>query len=95
MADETQQTDASLPWSESLPNDPEIVDLEAQNSDDSASASITCTITRFGATASTNTSTGPYAVVNSPYLEFEIIPVGDIAETLRVLSEGVEFRKSA
>ena len=29
-----------------------------------------------------------------PYLQFEIIPVGDIAETTRLLSEGVEFRNS-
>ena len=31
----------------------------------------------------------------SPYLEFEIIPVADIAESVGLLSEGVEFRKSA
>ncbi len=28
------------------------------------------------------------------YLDFEIIPVNDVAETTRLLSEGVEFRKS-
>ncbi len=28
------------------------------------------------------------------YLEFEIVPVNDIAETTRVLGEGVAFRKS-
>ena len=28
------------------------------------------------------------------YLEFEIVPVNDIAETARVLGEGVAFRKS-
>jgi hypothetical protein len=29
-----------------------------------------------------------------PFLEFEITPVQDIGDTMRVLSEGVEFRKS-
>jgi hypothetical protein len=52
--------------------------------------------------------TGGYAVVEtdnpdslgeasakfSPFLDFEIVPVNDIAETTRLLSEGVEFRKS-
>ena len=29
-----------------------------------------------------------------PYLDFEIIPVSDIAETTRILGEGVEYRAS-
>jgi hypothetical protein len=41
----------------------------------------------------------PEALAEAPakfgtYLDFEIIPVGDIAETTRLLSEGVEFRNS-
>ena len=52
--------------------------------------------------------TGGFAVVESDnpdslaeapakfgtYLDFEIIPVNDIAETTRILSEGVEYRAS-
>jgi Protein of unknown function (DUF3303) len=28
------------------------------------------------------------------YLDFEIVPVGDISETVRLLNDGVEFRSS-
>jgi hypothetical protein len=39
-------------------------------------------------------SLGEAAAKFSPFLDFEIIPVNDIAETTRLLGEGVEFRKS-
>jgi hypothetical protein len=39
-------------------------------------------------------SLGEGAAKFGPYLEYEIIPVTDIAESARLLSEGVEFRKS-
>jgi hypothetical protein len=40
----------------------------------------------------------PEALAEAPakfgtYLDFEIIPVGDITDTTRLLSEGVDFRK--
>jgi hypothetical protein len=40
-------------------------------------------------------SLGEAAAKFSPYFYFEIIPVNDIGETTRLLSEGVEFRKSS
>jgi hypothetical protein len=39
-------------------------------------------------------SVGEAAAKFNPYFRFEIIPVNDIGETTRLLSEGVEFRKS-
>jgi hypothetical protein len=38
-------------------------------------------------------SLGEAAAKFSPFLDFEIVPVNDIAETTRLLSEGVEFRR--
>ncbi|MGA7418887.1 MAG: DUF3303 family protein [Acidimicrobiales bacterium] len=39
-------------------------------------------------------SLGEAAAKFSPYFSFDIIPVNDIGDTTRLLSEGVEFRKS-
>jgi hypothetical protein len=39
-------------------------------------------------------SLGEAAAKFGPFLDFEIVPVNDIAETTRLLGEGVEFRKT-
>jgi hypothetical protein len=31
----------------------------------------------------------------SPYFDFEVVPVNDITENIRLLTEGIEFRRAA
>ena len=62
---ETQHTDVALPWSTAIPYDnQQILGVTAQTDDSSATASISCSITITGEKPITNTSTGPYSVVD-------------------------------
>ena len=61
---ETQHNDVALPWSYSTSDYSSILGLTAQTDSGSASATITCTINSPDSGPVTNTSTGPYAVVD-------------------------------
>ena len=61
---QSQHTDATLPFSTVITDNPYVVGIGAQTQDGSSDATVTCTITAPGKPVVSHTSTGAYSVVN-------------------------------
>ena len=60
----SQYNDVPLPYNATLPDNSQIVGVQAQTDDGSTSATISCSLTSPGSAAVSSTSSGSYAVVN-------------------------------
>lgn len=63
-SNQVRETDVRLPYARTLPDNPSHVGLEAQTSDGSAGATVTCEIDMPNRPPVTQTSNGPYALVD-------------------------------